>query len=152
MIKMVINFLSIKQVKESSVRYSAISKKRIRSPHDIRDILTDVLELDSLSVEKFGIINLDVKNQINGIHIISQGTLNATLVHPREVFKAALLNNSNSIILFHNHPSGDPTPSKEDVDMTKRLKQASEIMGIDILDHIIVGDERFVSMKELGLC
>lgn len=147
---MVINFLSIKQVKESSVRYDALEKKQIRGPKDISNILIDVLDLPSESVEKFGIINLDVKNRINGIHVLSVGMLSSTIVHPREVFKAAMMNNASSIILFHNHPSGDPTPSNEDIEMTKRIKNAGEIMGISVIDHIIVGDFCFSSLKELG--
>lgn len=148
---MVINFLSIKQVKESSTRYESIRKSQIRSPKEIYNILTDVLELQDESIEKFGIINLDVKNRINGIHMLSTGVLDATLVHPREVFKAAMLNNSSSIILFHNHPSGDPTPSSEDVKMTKRLKEVGELIGITVIDHIIVGDFRYISLKEIGM-
>lgn len=148
---MIINFLSIKQVKESSTRYEAIRKSQIRSPKEIYNILTDVLELQDESIEKFGIINLDVKNRINGIHMLSTGVLDATIVHPREVFKAAMLNNSSSIILFHNHPSGDPTPSAEDVKMTKRLKEVGELIGITVIDHIIVGDFRYISLKEIGM-
>jgi DNA repair protein RadC len=93
---------------------------------------------------------LNTKNKVAGAHIISQGSLSASIVHPREVFKAALLNNSASIILAHNHPSGDPEPSREDVETTKRLVEAGEILGIRVLDHVIIG-EQYLSMKEEGL-
>jgi len=79
------------------------------------------------------------------------GSLNAAIVHPREVFRAAIKRSSASIICVHNHPSGDPTPSSEDVALTRRLMEAGEIIGIDVLDHIVIGDRRYVSLKEQGL-
>ncbi len=79
------------------------------------------------------------------------GSLNASIVHPREVFRAAIKRSSASIVCAHNHPSGDPTPSPEDIQMTKRLVEAGDIVGIEVLDHLIIGDLRFVSLKELGL-
>ena len=144
-----INFLKVVQVKESAVNYPAV-ENRIRTPQDIVNILRHVVRLHEEANERFGIVNLNTKNAVSGIHIISSGTLDATLVHPREVFKAAMLNNSSSIILFHNHPSGDPTPSGEDISMTKRLREAGQILGVEVLDHIIIGDGRFASLKELG--
>ena len=83
-------------------------------------------------------------------HEVSRGTLDTTLVHPREVFKAALLANSSAIILCHNHPSGDPCPSPDDVHLTRRLVDAGTLLGVDVLDHIIVGDGRYYSFKEAG--
>lgn len=145
-----IDLLKIVQVKETSVKYAAL-QSQIRMPKNIYDMIESVLELSSESVEYFGIINLNVKNKVNGIHILSKGTVDATLVHPREVFKAAFLNNASSIILFHNHPSGDPSPSKEDHEMTKRIVEAGKIMGINVIDHIVVGDGRYCSFKELGV-
>ena len=80
------------------------------------------------------------------------GSLNVSVVHPREVFKRAILQNANSIILMHNHPSGDPTPSKEDIDMTDRLIEAGELLGIRVLDHIVIGDENnYISLKQENL-
>lgn len=79
------------------------------------------------------------------------GSLNASIVHPREVFRAAIKCSSASIICAHNHPSGDPTPSPEDIALTRRLLEAGEIVGIDVLDHLIIGDDGFISMKEQGL-
>lgn len=146
---MKIDLLKIVQVKETSVKYAAL-QSQIRMPKNIYDMIESVLELSSESVEHFGIINLNTKNKVNGIHVLSKGTLSKTLVHPREVFKAAMLNNASSIILFHNHPSGDPSPSKEDHEMTKRIAEAGEIIGINVIDHIIIGDGRYCSFKEIG--
>jgi DNA repair protein RadC len=101
--------------------------------------------------EVFGILVLNTKNKIVAVHEVSRGTLNNSMIHPREVFKPAVLHNAAAIICFHNHPSGDPEPSKDDIKITKRLVEAGEIMGIEILDHIIVGDDRYVSLKERGV-
>lgn len=145
-----INIYSVKQIKEKGGLYD-LESSFIRSPEDANNIVNVVLDLYSESVEKFGILTLNTKNQVAGVHILSVGTLNASMVHPREVFKAAVLNNAASIVCFHNHPSGDPTPSPEDIEITKRLVDAGEIMGIQVLDHIVVGDNRFYSLKEKGM-
>lgn len=94
---------------------------------------------------------LDTKNRVLAIRTVSIGDLSSSIVHPREVFKDAVVASAASVIVAHNHPSGDPTPSAEDVAVTKRLMQAGEIMGIDLLDHIVLGDGTFVSLKERGL-
>lgn len=100
--------------------------------------------------EEFLAVLLDGKGRNIGFNVVSVGTLTASLVHPREVFKAAILANAASIILVHNHPSGDPTPSEEDRALTRRLKQAGELVGIKILDHVVIGDGRFYSFVESG--
>jgi DNA repair protein RadC len=100
--------------------------------------------------EVFAIICLSTKHRVIAYHEVSRGTLDATLVHPREVFKAALLANAAAIILAHNHPSGDPTPSADDVGLTRRLVDGGTLLGVDVLDHIIVGDGRYYSFKEGG--
>lgn len=100
--------------------------------------------------EVFGILCLTTKHRVIAYHEVSRGSLDATLVHPREVFKAAILANAAAIILTHNHPSGDPTPSPDDVALTQRLVGAGELLGIDVLDHVIIGDGRWVSFRELG--
>ena len=82
---------------------------------------------------------------------ISKGTLNASIVHPRDVFRVAIIHGAAAIILVHNHPSGDPSPSQEDIDLTRRLVEAGKLMGINILDHIIIGGAKFMSMKEMNL-
>lgn len=121
-------------------------KSRITSPSDIADIL--MLDMVHLKKEHFRIVMLDTKNQIIGIEDISIGSLNSSIVHPREVFKEAIARSSASIILVHNHPSGDPTPSKEDISITRRLSEGGEILGIKVLDHIIIGNKRYISLKE----
>lgn len=101
--------------------------------------------------EEFLVIPLDGKNRAMGFHVVSVGTLTASLVHPREVYKLAILANAAAIILVHNHPSGDPTPSAEDIAITQRLKDAGEILGIRILDHVVIGDGRYVSFCDDGI-
>lgn len=105
-------------------------------------------DLRHLRKECFKVIYLDTKNQVIADENISIGSLNASIVHPREVFKNAVKRSANSIIAMHNHPSGDPTPSKEDVDITRRIRQAGELLGITLLDHIIIGDHKYISFKE----
>ena len=96
-------------------------------------------------------LHLDGKNRIICMDIVSVGSLNQSIVHPRSVFMTACLSNAAAIILVHQHPTGDPTPSSEDIAITRRLKEAGEIMGIKILDHIIVGDGEYLSFVERGL-
>ena len=101
--------------------------------------------------ERFKVIVLNTKNHVLGIEEISVGTLSASLVHPREVFQAVLKYPASAFIIFHNHPSGDPSPSREDIAMTERLGKAAKIMDIPMLDHIIIGtggERRYISLKE----
>jgi DNA repair protein RadC len=102
-------------------------------------------------VEEFGLLILDTRNRLKKLQVISKGSLNGSLVHPREVYREAVTLQAAGLILFHNHPSGDPTPSREDLDLTRRLREAGRIMGIEILDHIILGANRYTSLKEKGL-
>lgn len=103
--------------------------------------------------ERFLTLILDGKNRVIAIDEVAVGTVTAALVHPREVLKTVLLANGVSIILVHNHPSGDPTPSEEDLVLTRRIKAAAELMGIRLLDHVVLGDGRFRSLAEDGqLC
>lgn len=141
-----VDIVSIKLVREASVMYQ---NRTINSPQDALELVDSFL-LDR-DREAFLIVCLDTKNQPTAINIVSIGSLNSSLVHPREVFKIAILANSNAIILAHNHPSADPTASREDVDVTRRLIEAGQILGISVMDHVIVGsDHRFVSLKERG--
>ena len=100
--------------------------------------------------EEFHIVCLDTKNQVINTHQISVGTLDASLVHPREVFRPAIKDSAASVILVHNHPSGDPTPSREDRMVTSRLEEAGKTLGIDVLDHIVLGSEGGLSIRETG--
>lgn len=145
-----INIYSVQLVKESAKVYD-LEGAVIRSPQDGRDIINRVLDMENLPNEHFVMMTLSTKNHVIGVHTIFIGSLNASIVHPREVFQRALLNNAASIIVAHNHPSGDPTPSKEDIEVTKRLGEAGKIMGIEVLDHLIIGDYgKYVSLKEKG--
>ena len=101
--------------------------------------------------EYFLTLHLDGKNRINCIDVVSIGSLNQSIVHPREVFKTALLSSAAAIILVHQHPTGDPSPSSEDIAITRRLKEAGDIIGIKILDHCIIGQDSYISFVERGL-
>ena len=101
--------------------------------------------------EQFLAVMLDGRNAVAGFNVVSIGTLTTALVHPREVFKAAILANAAAIVLIHNHPSGDPEPSAEDRVLTERLRNAADMMGIKLLDHVIIGDGRFRSLAEDGI-
>ncbi len=143
-----LSLLSLRVVKEKSGRYDV--SKKISTPKDAYDIAVEVLELDSMAEEVMAIYSLDTKNKVTGIFKVSHGSLNASIVHPREIFKRAIVNNAASIILLHNHPSGNPVPSKEDIDITKRIVDAGNLLGITVLDHIIVGETEYYSLKENG--
>ena len=143
-----INFLSCKLVKEKTTRYDVNST--LTSPENAYKFIECVCELSSEPEENLMMLTLNTKNTVTGVFTVSKGSLNSSIVHPREVYKRALLNNANSIMIFHNHPSGDPAPSREDIAITKRLEEAGKIIGIKLLDHLIIGDERFTSLREKG--
>lgn len=124
-------------------------KVKVTSPIDIINLLME--EMRYLKKEHFKVAILDTKNQIITIENISVGNLNSSIVHPREVFNAAIRRSANSIILIHNHPSGDPTPSREDINITNRIIDAGNIIGIKVLDHIIIGDNKYISFKERNI-
>lgn len=102
-------------------------------------------------VETFGVLALDVRHRLKKEAVISVGCLTSSLVHPREVFQEAVVSRAAALILFHNHPSGDPEPSAEDVALTRRLASAGALMGIEVLDHVVLGAARFVSLKQRGV-
>ena len=120
---------------------------RFNSPEQVFDTFAF---LRHETKEYFFAIHLDGKNRICCIDEVSVGSLNQTVVHPREVFKTALLSSAAAIILLHNHPTGDPAPSREDIEITKRLREAGEIIGVKLIDHIIIGDS-YVSFASQGL-
>ncbi|MDF1506875.1 DNA repair protein RadC [Robertmurraya sp. DFI.2.37] len=120
----------------------------IRSPEDGANYVMN--DMRFLAQEHFVCLYLNTKNQVLHKKTVFIGSLNASIVHPREVFKEALRRSSASVICLHNHPSGDPTPSREDIEVTKRLVEAGKIIGIEILDHLIIGENKFVSLKEKG--
>jgi len=142
-----INIYTLKQIRISRHRYD-IEDSRISSPVVCYKILDLLLDLKREPVEKFGIISLNTKHKFLGLHILGQGSLDSVTIEPREVFKAAMINNAFAIIAFHNHPSGDPEPSALDIAITHRLKEVGDILNISLVDHLIVGEEKWFSMKE----
>jgi len=123
-------------------------KLYVSGPSDVAELF--MREMGGLDREHFRALLLDTKNRILGVRTISIGSLNSSVVHAREVFKAAVSESAQAIVLIHNHPSGLPEPSSEDVAVTRRLVEAGRILGIEILDHVIVGSQGFTSLKELG--
>lgn len=139
-----VGIVSLKLVKESIVLYET---RKIRSPYDAYKLIKNFL-IDS-DREKFVVACLDTKKQPVNISVVSIGSVNSVIVHPREVFKVAMLSNASKIICFHNHPSGNLKCSKEDENITNRLKECGEILGIELVDHIIIGDnDTYFSFKE----
>lgn len=105
------------------------------------------LELNTLAEERFYVFCVDIKNRVKSIEMLSKGSLTSSIVHPREVLKAAILSNAASVVFVHNHPSGDPDPSVDDIEITNRLSRACDICGIAVLDHIIIGKKDWFSFK-----
>lgn len=130
----------------SSFRPTTLS---LNSPQEVADFLME--EMRYYRKEYFKIILLNTKNQIISLEDISMGSLNSSIVHPREIFNVSIKKSAAAIILVHNHPSGDPHPSREDLEVTTRLVDAGKILGISVLDHIIVGEKKYFSFKEKGL-
>ena len=137
----------LKVVRERRAEYGPLRK--ISTSRDVYEAFRSRFE--RLDRELFLAIPLDGKNHVLGFNIVSVGTLTASLVHPREVFKAAILANAAAIAVVHNHPSGDPSPSAEDQAITVRLKEAGELLGVRLLDHVVIGDGRYVSFADDGL-
>ncbi|AOR22670.1 RadC family protein [Clostridium taeniosporum] len=127
---------------------SADKDVKITSPNDLVLLING--EMSSLKQEVLKVIFLNTKNIVTGTKDVFKGSLNTSIVHPREIFKEAIKKSSAKIIISHNHPSGDPTPSKEDINITFRIKECGKIMGIELLDHIIIGKNKFISLKEKG--
>ena len=130
-------------------RVATMEPTIIRRPEDTLPVLE--AELSELGYEKFIALALNTKNHVTAVLPVSSGSLNASIVHPRELFQRAILANCASLILAHNHPSGDPVPSPEDIALTRKLIEAGLLLDIPVLDHIVLGYGRFVSFKERGL-
>lgn len=123
--------------------------RSVTTPREAAEVFTSILGNEA--VEVFGVLCLNTRNQLIAYHQVSRGLLDQTLAGPREIFQVALLANASGLVLGHNHPSGDPSPSADDLSLTERLVKAGKVMGINVLDHIIVGhDGRYLSLKELG--
>lgn len=140
-----VQIVQVKLVREKSILYK---ERKIRSPHDAYILMKEFI--GDADREHFVVLCLDTKNQPTCIQVVHIGSLNASIVHPREVLKSALLSNTASILVGHNHPSNVPTPSQEDIEVTERLKEAGKILGIDLLDHLIICSDSFISLKEKG--
>lgn len=124
------------------------SRPSIKGPADVASLLME--DMRYLEKEQFRVLMLNTKNQVLAVEIVSLGDLTSAIVHPREVFKEAVRRAAAAVILAHNHPSGDPSPSREDFDVTKRVTDAGKILGIEVLDHIVIGDNRYTSLREHG--
>jgi DNA repair protein RadC len=122
---------------------------QVTTPRTVAELLLP--QYGSRSVEQFGVVLLDTKHRVLRTTVVSVGTLDASIVHPREIFREATAAGAAAIVLFHNHPSGDPEPSADDVQLTIRLIAAGVLMGIDVIDHVILGDVRYCSLREKGL-
>jgi DNA repair protein RadC len=129
--------------------FSPETRPVIHSPADVGQLVMS--ELRHETREHFKALLLDTKNQVLRIATISVGSLNESIVHPRELYREAIRHSAAAVIVVHNHPSGDPTPSPEDIEVTLRLREAGRLIGIDFLDHVVIGDGRWVSLKERGL-
>lgn len=141
-----IDIVKVGLVREKGSIYGV---KKVNSPSDLIPMIKRFIG-DS-DRENLIVCCLDVKNKPINVSVVSTGSINSSVVHPREVFKTAILSNANSIIVAHNHPSGDTEPSENDFNITLRLKECGEILGITLLDHIIIGDG-YYSFKEHNLC
>ena len=130
-------------------RVATLEPTIIRRPEDTLPVLE--AELSELGYEKFIALALNTKNHVTAVLPVSSGSLNASIVHPRELFQRAILANCASLILAHNHPSGDPAPSPEDIALTRKLIDAGLLLDIPVLDHIVLGYGRYVSFKQRGL-
>jgi DNA repair protein RadC len=122
-----------------------------RASNDAERIARRIYQRLDADKEHFLLLVLNNKNRVNGFKVVSTGILTASLVHPREVWRAALHLCAAAVIFVHNHPSGEPTPSQEDREITRRLKETGDMLGIRVLDHIVLGQERFFSFSDKGL-
>lgn len=145
------SFCHVTLVKEKSVVYGDL---KISAPADAARKLQPVIKelLEDSDRENLVAFYLNTKHVVTGVEVVSTGSLNSSVVHPREVFKGALLHNAAAIIVAHNHPSGDPTPSQEDANVTRRLFDAGKLLGIELLDHLVIGENgRYTSFREEGI-
>lgn len=131
------------------VSMSPEARPVVKCPEDAAHLVME--EMRFLDREHFRALCLNTKNQVISIETVSIGSLNTSIVHPRELFKTAISKSAASLILVHNHPSGDPTPSREDIEVTLRLMEVGKLVGIEVLDHVVIGDTRFVSLKQKAL-
>lgn len=130
-------------------REGPVERARIRGPRDVYELCAPAMR--DLAQEEFRVLLLNTQHAVIRELAVTRGTLDASIVHPREVFRAAIAEAAAAMVLVHNHPSGDPTPSSEDREVTRQLAEAGRLIGIPVLDHVVVGDGRYVSFVEAGL-
>ena len=140
-----LNLITLKVCKEKSIPYSNI---QINHPTKAVHIIKEFISCTDREI--FGVLMLNSVKEVNAIEIVSIGTLNTTIVSPREIFKGAILSNADSIIIFHTHPSGNVHPSQADLDVTTMINEVALIIGINLIDHIIVGDDKYYSFATEG--
>lgn len=135
---------------ELTKRALEVNDTNLPTISNAKDAVAQLTDIQDLKKEHFVVLYLNAKNQLVHKEIISMGTLNANLVHPREVFEPALKHSTAQIVAAHNHPSGDPKPSEDDIEITKRLTEAGKMMGVEVMDHVIVSKNSYFSFKEEG--
>lgn len=141
-----IDIVRLNIVKEDEIEYNVNRDEGLRDPEDMVELFKKFFG-GLPDTENVLIVNLDNKNKPLSVQHIGRGSINQSVMHPREVFKSAIISNANSVAVIHNHPSGDVTPSSADISITGRLKWASDILLIDLLDHVIVGYDNFYSFN-----
>lgn len=151
-----------KKIEKLNPVFEIFHLKQIKNEKDVSHLKTTTVNMPDVAAdflypeignedrEILCVLCLNVKNEIIAFHRCHVGSLNASIIHPREIYKTAILNNASSIIIAHNHPSGNTAPSSEDIDVTKRIEHAGDILGIPLLDHLIIGDNQFLSLNEKG--
>ena len=131
-----------------TLTHAPAARVQLRTPRDAATYLLPAF--GSRPVEQFGVVLLDTKHRVLRTTVVAVGTLNSTVVEPRDVFREAMLGAAAALVVFHNHPSGDPSPSPDDIALTRRLAAVGELIGIPVVDHIVLGDARYCSLKEMG--
>lgn len=140
------------EIGKRAASYSLSKKRRVLSSKDVYDVYRHYIQhFQGLKKEVFRLVMLDGKNRIFADYVVSEGCLTSSIVHPREVYIQAIKNSAASVIFLHNHPSGDPSPSPEDIEITKRLVAGGDLLGIKVLDHIIMGEGEYLSFADKGL-
>lgn len=145
-----IKTLELRVVREKSMMYD-FESNRLNSPSEAYDMIEAVFHLSDLAEEKLVMLAVNTKHEVVGAFSVSHGDLSTSIMNPREILKRALLVNASGFFLAHNHPSGDLAPSSEDISATARLKEACKIMGVDFIDHLIVGNYQYLSLREKAL-
>jgi len=145
--------MTLQVVSTYLVRESVSSElDSVNTPEEAASIVRDLFDFDHLDREQFVALALNTKNRVIGAWAVSVGSLNASIVHPRELFKQCVKVSAASVVVMHNHPSGDPTPSGADIQLTRRLVKAGDVLGIEVLDHVVIGDGgAHASLRDLGL-